>query len=245
MKTIKREDEKLLPLAQVEQACQFEGFTEEDFAIFEAPEFSDRMPLLKAKITPKLKQAATALTERMTETLGETVYPHVALHLRRSVNPPIETWAAFARNARGYKPYVHIRAGISADKFRVLVFVEDYADDKLLFAENLYRNADAIAEMCAHQPTIHGYDIWDDEGQPRHGHNLDGDALRAFAKRMKKVKGQHARFGIPFAKSHPVLASGPELLEAIVEATRQLKPLYDCGRPGFVYEYSPDAIAVG
>src|SRR5437763_9898733 len=114
-----REDEKLLPLDQIEQAAEFEGFAPEDFEVFEAPEFSDRMPLLKQRITPKLKLAASALTERMAETLGETLFPHVALHLRRSVNPPIETWAAFARNARAYKPFVHVRVGISVDKVRV------------------------------------------------------------------------------------------------------------------------------
>ena len=51
---MKREDEKLLPLEQVAKASEFDGFTEEDFAVFEAPDFSDRMQMLKQKITPKL-----------------------------------------------------------------------------------------------------------------------------------------------------------------------------------------------
>lgn len=232
----------MLPLSVVEQAGEFEGFVPEDFELFEAPEFRERMPLLKRRLTPKLKQVATVLTARMSETLGETLYPHVALHLRRSVNPPIETWAAFARNARAYKPYVHIRAGIGADKVRVVVFVEDYADDKLLFAENLARNANAIARLCTYRPTIHSYDTLDAAGEPLRGHALDAAALRAFAARLQKVKGQHARFGIEFAKSHPVVSNGPELLDAIVEAARQLRPLYDCGKPGFRYKFAPDTI---
>jgi uncharacterized protein YktB (UPF0637 family) len=240
---MKREDGALLSLDQIKQASEFEGFGPEDFEVFTAPEFGERMPRLKARITPKLKQIAASLTDRMTETLGEVVYPHVALHLRRSVNPPLETWAAFARSARGYKPVVHIRAGISEDKVRVVVFVEDYADDKLLFAENLARNADALALWCGHHPTIHAYDILDESGEARYGHTLDADSLRAFAARMKRVKGQHARFGIPFASSHPVLSSGPECLEAIVEATWQLRPFYDCGKPDFIYEYTPEPIA--
>jgi uncharacterized protein YktB (UPF0637 family) len=240
---MKREDEKLLPLAQVEKAAEFEGFAPEDFAVFEAPEFRDRMPLLKRRITPKLKQLAAALTERMSETVDEVVYPHVALHLRRSVNPPVETWAAFARNARGYKPYVHLRAGVSVDRLRVSVFVEDYADEKLLFAENLARNAEAIAEMCLHNPTIRAYDILDEAGEARSGHTLDAAALREFAQRMQRVKGQHARFGIEFDKSHPVVGNGPECLEAIVEAARRLRPLYDCGKSGFVYEYIAEPVA--
>jgi len=135
MTEIKREDEKLLSLEQIAQAAAFAGFAPEDFDVFAVPEFHERMPLLKQRITPKLKQIASALTARMSEVAEEAVFPHVALHLRRSVNPPVETWAAFARNARAYKPFVHIRVGVSADKVKVSVFVEDYADDKLLFAK--------------------------------------------------------------------------------------------------------------
>ncbi len=239
---MQREEQKLMPLDRVEQAGGFEGFSAEDFAVFEAPEFSDRMPLLKQRITPKLKQVAAALKDRMSETADETVYPHVALHLRRSVNPPRETWAAFARNARGYKPYVHLRAGISVDRLRVSVFVEDYADDKLLFAANLAKNAVPLARYLLHHPTIHAYDVLDSAGQPCIGRKLNANSLRAFSERLKRVKGQHARFGIEFDKSHPVVGNGPELLEAVVEAARQLRPLYDCGKPGFVYKYTPDPV---
>lgn len=244
MTVIHREDEKLLSLDRIELAAQFEGFAPEDFEVFAAPEFSERMPLLKQRITPKLKLAAAALNARMGEAVEEIVFPHVALHLRRSVNPPIETWAAFARNARAYKPFVHMRMGVSAEKVRVSVFVEDYADDKLLFAKNLARNAAAIAAWCKLHPTIYAYDILDKYGQPCCGRTLTGAALRAFAARMQKVKGQHARFGIALDKSHPVVTNGPELLEAVIEATRQLRPLYDCGKPNFKYTYTPEPIVV-
>lgn len=235
-----REDKTLLSLASIDQAAAFEGFVPEDFAVFEAPEFSQRMPLLKERITPKLKRVATALLERMGNVLDEQIYPHVAQHLRRSVNPPVETWAAFARNARAYKPFVHVRVGVSADQVRTVVFVEDYADDKLLFAKNLARSATGIAAWCLHHPAIHAYDILDAKGEPACGRALNARALRAFAERMTRVKGQHARFGIAFASTHPVVANGPECLEAVIEAARQLRPFYDCGRPGFVYKYAPE-----
>jgi len=244
MNVIKREDEKLLPLDQIERASEFEGFAPEDFDLFAAPEIGERMPLLKQRVTPKLKQIATALTARMGEIVEESMFPHVAQHLRRSVNPPVETWAAFARTARSYKPVVHVRVGVSLEKLRVVVFVEDYADDKLLFAKNLARNASGISAWCRHHPTIVAYDILDKDGQPCHGRTLTATALRAFAARMQKIKGQHARFGIAFDRSHPVVANGPECLDAVIEAARQLRPLYDCGRPGFKYEYTPEPVVV-
>ena len=36
-------------------------------------------------------------------------YPHVAKHARRSVNPPKDTWVAFATSKRGYKMLPHFK----------------------------------------------------------------------------------------------------------------------------------------
>lgn len=207
----------------------FDGFTEQDFAVFEIPGFAARMPALKGNITPKLKELGEDLTPRLSEALGQTLFPHVAQHLRRSVNAPVETWVAFSPSARAYKPFVHMRAAISADKVRVVVFVEDYADDKALFAENLIANAETLATTFDKDPTIRAYDIRDGEGEPLHGAALDTETVRSFGERLKRLKGQHAAFGIPFAHTHPVVLSGPQLTDAIIEAAVKLKPLYACG----------------
>lgn len=231
------------PVVSLETASEFAGFAPEDFQVFEVPGFTARMPLLRSRIKPKLTEIGAALAEPLSETLGERVYPHVAQHLRRTVHAPEETWVAFARSPRAYKPFAHLRAAISAAKVRVVVFVEDYADDKALFAANLERNADALAAYLAHHPTIRAYDIPDADGQPKRGHALDAATLRAFAQRMQRVKGQHAAFGICFDRAHRVLLSGPEFLEAVLDAADTLKPLYDCGKtPDFVYTYVPEAI---
>ena len=216
-------------LTQIEQAIAFPGFTPEDFGVFEIEGFAARMPQLRAQIKPKLVQIGQVLTERLSGVVEEPLFPHVAQHLRRTVNAPVETWVAFSRSARAYKPFVHLRCGISAEKVRVTVFVEDYADEKLLFADNLRRQADTLERYFAQHPTILGYELRDPDDVPKRGHALEADTLRAFADRMHRVKGQHAIFGIAFANTHPVVQSGPEFLEAVVEAARTLKPLYDCG----------------
>ncbi len=242
---ISGENEALPALEQTAQEAAFPGFTPEDFAIFEIEGFAARMPPLRAQIKPKLIQIGAALTGRLSEVVGETLYPHVAQHLRRTVNAPVETWVAFARNKRAYKPFVHLRCGISADKVRVTVFVEDYADEKQLFADNLERNAEPLGHYLAHHPTILGYEIRDGDGVPQRGHALGSETLREFAARMRRVKGQHAIFGIAFANTHPVVQSGPEFLEAVVEAARTLKPLYDCGASAdYTFTYTPEVLAL-
>jgi uncharacterized protein YktB (UPF0637 family) len=207
----------------------FEGFTPDDFDVFNAPEFSERMALLRERVKPKLIQIGEALTPRLSEIVGEPLFPHVAQHLRRTVNPPEETWVAFAREKRAYKPFVHLRAAVSREKVRVTVFVEDYADDKALFANNLHPRAALLADHFARHPTIRAYEILDRDGEPSFGHALTEETLRDFAERMKRVKGQHAIFGVPFDRYHRVVSSGPEFLDSVVEATQILKPLYDCG----------------
>ncbi|MCW3099689.1 MAG: hypothetical protein JWL77_5307 [Chthonomonadaceae bacterium] len=222
-------NEAIPTLEQIEKAAAFSGFTQDDFGVFEIDGFAARMPQLRAQIKPKLMQIGQILTARLSEIAGEPLHPHVAQHLRRTVNAPVETWVAFSRSPRAYKPFVHLRCGISAEKVRVTVFVEDYADEKLLFADNLRRQANALEHYLALHPTILGYELRDVAGEPKRGHALDAATLRSFADRMHRVKGQHAIFGIAFAKTHPVVQSGPEFLEAVVEAAKTLKPLYDCG----------------
>ncbi len=228
-------------LEEVATAAAFEGFIPEDFAVFAVSGFAARMPLLKERIKPKLAQIGAALADRLSGTLGETLYPHVAQHLRRTVNPPEETWVAFARSSRAYKPFIHLRVAISETRVRVLAFVEDDADDKPRFAHNLARNADALADYLAHHPPVHAYELRNAEGDPLSGSTLDADTLHAFANRLQRIKGQHAVFGIHFADTHPVVSSGPELLEAVADAAAKLKPLYDCGaQADFTYTYVPE-----
>jgi len=106
-------------LEEIEQAAAFTGFDSDDFAVFEIPEFAERMPALRGRITPKLRQLGAALESRLSEVLEETLFPHVAQHLRRTVNAPEETWVAFARAKRAYKPFVHLRVALSAAQVRI------------------------------------------------------------------------------------------------------------------------------
>ena len=221
----------------------FEGFQEEDFDLFEVPDFAERMALVRERIKPKLTAIGAALTEPLSQTLGEPLYAHVAQHLRRSVNPPVETWAAFAKEKRAYKPFVHLRVAVSGEKVRAVVFVEDYAEEKTRFARNLACNAEAFAAYLAQHPTIRAYDIRDKDNQPLSSSHLSANVLRGFGERMERVKGQHAAFGVQFDRNHHVLLSGPEFLLVVSEAARILKPLYACGSSdNYAFTYAPEIV---
>jgi uncharacterized protein YktB (UPF0637 family) len=205
-------------------------FLLEDFAVFEVPGFKARMPLLRERVKPKLIQIGEHLNGTLSTALKEPLHTHVAQHLRRTVNAPEATWVAFSRAARAYKPFVHVRVAINANSVRTSVFVEDYADDKLLFADNLSRHAEELAAYLAKHPQITAYNITDQDGNPKSGYQLDAETLRQFANRMHRVKGLHAVFGVDLDRKRAAKKSGQELLKAVRKAVSMLKPLYDCGK---------------
>ncbi len=206
------------------------GFDATDFDIFEVPAFHDRMPLLRARIKPKLIQLGEHLNSPVSAALGEQLYTHVAQHMRRTVNPPEATWVAFSRSARAYKPFVHVRVAISAESVRTSVFVEDYAEDKALFIRNLEQQADRMAEYFEQHPQIMAYNIPGADGEPLSGISLNATTLREFAARMRRVKGQHAVFGIDISRKQVIRKSGKTLTKAVVAAVKTLRPLYEFGK---------------
>ena len=71
-------------------------FSPKDFKAFEVEGLDQRMEALNDYVRPQLHQLGSYFEEYFTTQTGETFYAHVAKHARRSVNPPIDTWVAFA-----------------------------------------------------------------------------------------------------------------------------------------------------
>jgi uncharacterized protein YktB (UPF0637 family) len=211
----------------------FTGFTEEDFNVFELSGFEARMPVLKAKITPKLKELGAELLPALQRGISPQLHTHVAQHLRRSVNAPEETWVAFSRDTRGYKPYMHFRVAINSEGVKVVCFMEEYADDKPTFAQNLQRNARPLAGYLQEHPHIRSHDHEANYGKLLDGRLLsEADAVQ-LADRLTKVKSQHANFDIRYSRTDSVVRSA-ELPGAVLEAIKDLAPLYRMGvEPGY------------
>src|ERR671925_1131439 len=77
------------------------GFTREDFEVFGIPTFPERMQGIKERVRPKLVALGEDLRPALKKLVKSDVFPHVAKHARRTVNPPPETWVAFGPSARG------------------------------------------------------------------------------------------------------------------------------------------------
>lgn len=207
-------------------ALPFEGFCTTDFDIFDIPEFAARMPVLKSTITPKLKEVGEIITPQVSKMVGHTVYPHVAQHLRRSVNPAEETWVAFSREKRAYKPYVHMRVAINEGAIKLVCHLEDYARDKPVFAVKLLQESERIAEYLAGHDAILSHDLHDPYGKPMAGRSLNASTLRDFAVRLQTVKSQHVSFAVRLGQSKLIKMDPEKQLVKFVKELKLLAPIY-------------------
>lgn len=105
-------------------------FKPSDFKSFEVEGLNERMEALDKHVRPQLNELGTYFAEYLETTTGETFYPHVAKHARRSVNPPVDTWVAFSTNNRGYKMQPHFQIGLFRDQLFIMYGVMHEAKNK-------------------------------------------------------------------------------------------------------------------
>jgi uncharacterized protein YktB (UPF0637 family) len=98
----------------------FSGFAASDFKVFDIEGFAPRMDAIKARIRPKLEAVGKELLPDVSRIGGNDAFAHVAKHARRTVNPPHDTWVAFAGDKRGYKKHCHFKVAVSGKAVRFL-----------------------------------------------------------------------------------------------------------------------------
>ncbi len=126
-------------------------------AVFDIEGFSDRMGPIRQTVRPALVKLAERLSELMTER-GLPVFPHVASHMRRRVNPPNETWLALGPAKRGYKAWGHMGVFIGKGGCSVRFVVKDEAEGpKKVLGRWLREDPKAVAWFRSHKD-VQDYD---------------------------------------------------------------------------------------
>ena len=87
-------------------------WTPKDFDVFTIDGLEPRMEALIEQVRPKFNELGEEFSHYFTVELGEEFFAHVAKHARRTVNPPHDSWVAFAPNKRGYKAMPHFQIGL-------------------------------------------------------------------------------------------------------------------------------------
>jgi hypothetical protein len=136
------------------------GFTPTDFEVFRIAGFGARMEKIYEHVRPKLTRLGNELAPQLSRKLALEFFPHVAKHMRRTMNPPPETWVAFGPSSRGYKRYGYLALCISGAGLHARAVVKAEADDRAEMAERLTARSGDLAKEFA-GTKIARYEKWD------------------------------------------------------------------------------------
>ena len=195
------------------------GFLRRDFEVFKIEDFSTRLAKIDELVTPRLMQLALDFKGALSRNLKLDFFPHHARHMRRSANPPAETWAAFGPSPVGYKRYGYLALCVSAVGIHARAVVQSGADHRPEMVRAI-KSKSADLEKSFRGTKIQQYRNWEGRQLPpsiaASAGFFDGlgDAL------AKKSGGIDVGFGWPVRDALTVDRA------EVIDAFRELGPLY-------------------
>lgn len=201
----------------------FSGFNDNDFDVFQIPGLEPRMEMLIERVRPKLETIGAELAPYLTELCGEEMFVHVAKHARRTVNPPIDTWVAWASSKRGYKALPHFEVGLFGTHLFVIFAIIYESPNKAAFAEGLERQ---LREVRRFMPQ--GY-YWSVDHMSPTGtlqQDMQDEDYDKIITKLKTVKKAEVMCGLRIERDDPLAADGEKLLETVRQTFKTLLPLY-------------------
>ena len=199
------------------------GFTAEDFNVFKIDGLEPRMEALIQRIRPKLDTLGTYFSQELSVLSGEEMFPHVAKHARRTINPPNDTWVAFAPNKRGYKMLPHFQIGLWETHVFVWFAVIYEAPSKGEIGKTFMDNAAEIKTLIP-EDYVWSTDHTKPEVIPHK--DLAQDDLEKMFQRLQAVKKAELLCGIQIPRDEAVKMSGDAFVQTIHDVFVKLLPLY-------------------
>lgn len=201
----------------------FTGFTKQDFSVFEIDGLEPRMNALIENVRPKLHQLGDLLAPYLSELCGEPMFPHVAKHARRTINPPNDTWVAYANNKRGYKAYPHFQIGLWSSHVFVQFAIIYECPNKAEFANR------ALAELDSVRRSVPNGYVWSKdhmipEGLPHA--SLNDEELSELFVRLKSVKAAELTCGIHIQRDEALKMDGDAFVRLAEQTFQTVLPLY-------------------
>ncbi|MBP1948756.1 YktB family protein [Virgibacillus litoralis] len=198
----------------------FKGFTEKDFKIFTIDGLDERMEAIRENIQPKFKALGEELTEPVSEMTGSEMHIHIAQHLRRTKNPPNDTWMAFCHNKRGYKKHPHFQIGLFDDHLFVWLAYIYELPGKQEMAKTFLNHMDDIKQ------TVPDDYVVSLDHTKKDATRFSEINLEKALTRFQNVKKAEFLIGRHFKPGDPVLKDGQAFLKEVEDTFNNLTPLY-------------------
>lgn len=201
-------------------------FALSDFRVFEISGFGERMQSIREQVRPKLTGLGESLAPQVGCLIKGEVFPHVAKHARRTVNPPDGTWVAFGPDPRGYKKHVHFKIAISKNCVRCLFEVGPEHQDKRGWAAQWERRAGDVVTALRRPMGIVWFKDAHDEDPAGVLKDLGPAGFRAILQDLTRRRDGQLVFGRRLSRAE-VTGMTPEALQkAALAVFRVLVPLY-------------------
>jgi uncharacterized protein YktB (UPF0637 family) len=198
-------------------------FTAKDFDVFTIPGLQPRMEQLIQEVRPKLEAIGDEFSPFLSSLCGEEMFPHVARHARRTINPPNDTWVAWSSSKKGYKALPHFQVGLWSSHLFIQFAVIYECTNKASFAKQLTK------ELPTVKSAIPGDFYWSgDHTQPQSTlhTNMTGKEFKELISRLKTVNNAEILCGKSWTRDDPAVADGERLYDEIAAAFQTLAPLY-------------------
>jgi uncharacterized protein YktB (UPF0637 family) len=201
----------------------FKGFSDDDFDVFSIDGLESRMTALIENIRPKLEMLGQFYSPTLTALTGDEMFKHVAKHARRTKNPPIDTWVAFANNPRGYKMLPHFEIGLWGTHLFIWFAVIYESPKRKVIGQNFAKQIDYIYS------SIPSDFVWStDHTNPNatmHSQLSKSELLTKFMN-LQTIKKAEILCGFRINREDVVEMKSSILIKKINEVFQTLIPLY-------------------
>jgi uncharacterized protein YktB (UPF0637 family) len=202
------------------------AFGAADFKVFEVTGFAQRMSEIRARIRPKFEMLGQRLLPEVSRAIGAEAFAHVAKHARRTVNPPDDTWVAFAPDKRGYKKHCHFKVAVSRNAVRFLFEVGPEHDDKTRWAAAWKKSAPKLGPVLNRVKGLAYFKNEHDEQPAAQLADLSVDELVALGADALRTRAGQFVVGRVVPASEAARWTEAQYRAAALETVRALSPLY-------------------
>lgn len=195
----------------------------DDFDVFTIEGLENRMSALQTLVQPKFEILGRHFADRLSAHGSDEFFPHVAKHARRTVNPPTDSWVAFAPLKRGYKALPHFQVGLWNTHLFIIIAVIYENPDKKEISQRLERNVSMLTSLPE------SYVVSGDHMKPDaiHISEAGSEGIAKLLTRLQSVKKAELLVGRHLLRDDAIKMSNEEFIAFAEETIDLMLPIYD------------------
>ena len=190
----------------------------QSFAVFEAPSLTERLGRIQQEVDPDFEVLGQELLTQIEPELSQPRYLHIAKHLRRHKNPPVDTWLALSTYQRGYKMLPHFEVGLWPDRLFITLSLLADLDQRTSVADWL---AQQQAQLIKLPISEINFDHTNQAALPFNAPNLARGIQR-----YQSVKKAELTFGRWLLAADPLFNDPKQVDQAIKQQISAMVPFY-------------------